>query len=76
MPLTAGRLQAVTADRYRIVRELGSGGMATVFLAEDLEHHWLVAVKVLRPELTAGLAGSDGAGKTHSLITGCDRRAV
>ena len=43
------------ADRYRIQRELGSGGVATVFLAEDLKHRRLVAVKVLRPELTAGV---------------------
>jgi serine/threonine-protein kinase len=45
------------ADRYRIERELGSGGMATVYLAEDLKHHRRVAVKVLRPELAAVLGG-------------------
>ena len=41
------------ADRYRIERELGAGGMATVYLAEDLKHDRRVAVKVLRPELAA-----------------------
>jgi serine/threonine-protein kinase len=41
------------ADRYRIERELGAGGMATVYLAEDLKHHRKVAIKVLRPELAA-----------------------
>ncbi len=45
------RLKAALADRYAIERELGSGGMATVYLAEDLRHHRKVAVKVLRPEL-------------------------
>jgi serine/threonine-protein kinase len=49
------RLKAALADRYRIERELGSGGMATVYLAEDLKHHRQVAVKVLRPELAAAL---------------------
>jgi serine/threonine-protein kinase len=49
------RLQAALADRYRIERELGQGGMATVYLAEDLKHHRQVAVKVLRPELAATL---------------------
>ena len=49
------RLQAALADRYRIERELGQGGMATVYLAEDLKHHRRVAVKVLRPELAATL---------------------
>jgi serine/threonine-protein kinase len=49
------RLTAALADRYRIERELGQGGMATVYLAEDLKHHRKVAVKVLRPELAAVL---------------------
>jgi serine/threonine-protein kinase len=43
------------AERYRIERELGSGGMATVFLAEDVRHHRKVALKVLHPELSAVL---------------------
>ncbi|MEP6574670.1 MAG: protein kinase [Gemmatimonadota bacterium] len=47
------RLTTVLADRYRIERELGQGGMATVYLAEDLKHHRRVAIKVLRPELAA-----------------------
>jgi serine/threonine protein kinase len=47
------RLTAALADRYRIDRELGAGGMATVYLAEDLKHHRKVAIKVLRPELAA-----------------------
>ena len=49
------RLAAALADRYRLMRELGMGGMATVYLAEDLKHHRQVAVKVLRPELAASL---------------------
>ncbi|HEX2638458.1 MAG TPA: protein kinase, partial [Gemmatimonadales bacterium] len=47
------RLAAALADRYRIERELGAGGMATVYLAHDLRHDRQVAVKVLRPELAA-----------------------
>jgi serine/threonine-protein kinase len=47
------RLVNALADRYRIERELGAGGMATVFLAEDLRHRRKVALKVLRPELAA-----------------------
>jgi eukaryotic-like serine/threonine-protein kinase len=46
------RVRAVLSDRYRLERELGAGGMATVYLAEDLRHHRRVAIKVLRPELT------------------------
>ena len=45
------RLTSALADRYRLERELGQGGMATVYLAEDIKHHRRVAVKVLRPEL-------------------------
>ncbi len=47
------RLTAALADRYRLERELGAGGMATVYLAQDLRHDRKVAVKVLRPELAA-----------------------
>jgi serine/threonine-protein kinase len=46
------------ADRYTILREIGVGGMATVFLAEDRKHHRNVALKVLKPELAAAL-GAD-----------------
>ena len=49
------RLATALADRYRIERELGAGGMATVYLAEDLKHQRKVALKVLRPELAAVL---------------------
>ena len=52
------RLEAALSDRYRIERELGAGGMATVYLAEDLKHDRRVALKVLKPELAAVL-GAD-----------------
>ncbi len=50
-PLDA--LRGALAERYRIERELGAGGMATVYLAEDLKHHRNVAIKVLHAELSA-----------------------
>jgi len=50
-----GRLSTALADRYRIERELGAGGMATVYLAADLKHDRKVAIKVLKPELAAVL---------------------
>jgi len=49
------RLRAALADRYRIEGELGSGGMATVYLAEDLKHPRKVAIKVLKPALAESL---------------------
>jgi TolB-like protein/Flp pilus assembly protein TadD len=49
------RLTQTLADRYRIEREVGSGGMATVYLAEDLKHHRPVAIKVLLPTLAAAI---------------------
>jgi eukaryotic-like serine/threonine-protein kinase len=52
------RLNAVLAGRYAVEREVGSGGMATVYLAEDVRHRRKVAVKVLRPEL-ASLLGPE-----------------
>ena len=48
-------MQAAFADRYTIERELGRGGMATVYLAQDLKHHRAVAIKVLKPELATAL---------------------
>ena len=48
-----GQLTFALQDRYRIERELGQGGMATVYLAHDLKHDRKVAIKVLRPELSA-----------------------
>ncbi|HSM04152.1 MAG TPA: serine/threonine-protein kinase, partial [Longimicrobiales bacterium] len=54
----AERLARALEGRYRVVRELGEGGMATVYLAEDLKHDRRVAVKVLRPELSA-VIGAD-----------------
>ena len=51
------QLAAALGDRYRVERKLGEGGMATVFLAEDLKHHRHVAVKLLKPELSAILGG-------------------
>jgi len=49
------RLKTDLSDRYAIERELGRGGMAAVYLAEDLKHHRPVAVKVLDPELARAL---------------------
>ena len=55
MPDTFDSLTTLLAERYGLQRELGRGGMATVYLADDLKHQRQVAVKVLRPEVAAGL---------------------
>jgi tetratricopeptide (TPR) repeat protein/tRNA A-37 threonylcarbamoyl transferase component Bud32/TolB-like protein len=55
MPDVLERLKSALSDRYAIEREIGSGGMATVYLAEDLKHERKVAIKILRPELAAAL---------------------
>ena len=54
---TPDRLVAALADRYRVERELGEGGMATVYLAHDVRHDREVAIKVLLPELAAVIGG-------------------
>ncbi len=53
--MSINALRAALADRYTLERELGQGGMATVYLAEDLKHGRQVAIKVLKPELAAVL---------------------
>ncbi len=53
MPATPEALAIALADKYRLEREIGAGGMATVYVAQDLKHDRRVAVKVLRPELAA-----------------------
>ena len=57
--MTSERLSAALAGRYRIERELGAGGMATVYLAHDVRHDRRGAIKLLKPELAAVL----GAGR-------------
>jgi serine/threonine-protein kinase len=53
MPEVTAQLKTALADRYVIERELGAGGMATVYLAHDVKHNRKVALKVLKPELAA-----------------------
>ena len=55
MPKQSDSLESALADRYRIQHEIGSGGMATVYLAQDLKHDRQVAIKVMRPEIAAEL---------------------
>jgi serine/threonine-protein kinase len=56
MPDLLQRLKSALADRYAVESEIGRGGMATVFLAEDLKHHRQVAIKVMHPEISSDVA--------------------
>ena len=65
------RLRAALSDRYEVEREIGRGGMATVFLAEDRRHHRKVAIKVLLPEL-ASTVGADRFLREIEIAAGLD----
>ena len=54
------RLDAALVDHYSIMREVGSGGMATVYRARGLKRNRQLALKVLRPELAAALGADHG----------------
>jgi len=62
------RLKTALSGRYHIESELGEGGMATVYLADDVKHERKVALKVLKPEVAA-VVGAGTAGETHGLGT-------
>ena len=64
--MSVDRLSAALADRYRIERELGAGGMATVYLAHDVRHDRKVAIKVLKPELAAVLGAERFVGEIRT----------
>ena len=83
MPELLGRLQSALVDRYRLEREVGAGGMATVYLAQDVRHARRVALKVLRPELAAVIGAERflaeiqlTANLQHPHMSGCSGKAV
>ena len=67
------RLSAALSDRYSLERELGAGGMATVYLAEDLKHQRKVAIKVLRRERSETL-GSERFAREIAVAARLPRR--
>ena len=69
MPDPITRLNAALEGRYAIERELGEGGMATVYLADDIKHERKVALKVLKPELRS-LLGSICLSRLHGTRKG------
>jgi serine/threonine protein kinase len=66
-----GQLQLALGSAYRIERELGRGGMATVYLAHDLKHDRPVALKVLHPDLAQALGPTASIARS-SLPPGCN----
>ena len=62
MSVSVDGLNAALEGRYRIQRELGQGGMATVYLAHDLKHDRDVAIKLLKPELARSLRDTPSIG--------------
>jgi serine/threonine-protein kinase len=66
----AGRSGTALADRYELLRELGAGGMATVYLARDVRHNRQVALKVLHPELSAVLGPERAARRPRTAASG------
>ncbi len=69
------RLNAALEGRYAIERELGEGGMATVYLADDLKHKRKVALKVLKPELAA-VVGAEGGPLPHQRCLDPESRGI
>ena len=71
MPSPVDDLRAALAGRYEIDRQIGQGGMATVYLADDLRHERKVAVKVLRPDLavTEGRISASGVKRSVGAAT-------
>ena len=81
MPELLDRLQQALGGRYRIERELGRGGFATVYLATDLKHQREVALKVLHPELALALGSQRFLREIESRFTclwtlSCGWRAI
>jgi serine/threonine-protein kinase len=75
------RISAALAGRYLVERELGRGGMATVYLAQDVRHHRAVAIKVLGDEVSAAVGAERflreieiAASLTHPNICPCSTR--
>ncbi len=70
------RLNAALEGRYAIERELGEGGMATVYLADDLKHERKVALKVLKPELVLFQNSAEGQVESMQQVSPATRISI